>query len=225
MHEELAQANLWTGIAFEVVALALIPVVLVRRKEPASTIAWILALVFLPAVGAFLFIAFGRERIRWPAKRKQALDAIVRADVADQAPLMAGGPGAEAPLVFSGPTATALELSLFKVGAYLTHGRPSSSNTAIPLFGGNDAYDAIGAAIDGAKHHVHAEYYLVRNDATGAWFKERLIAAAARGVEVRLLCDAYGCFPLPASFYRALRKAGVRVGTFLPMRSLLLQPR
>jgi len=27
-----------------------------------------------------------------------------------------------------------------------------------------------------AKHHVHAQYYLIRNDATGHWFKERLAA-------------------------------------------------
>ena len=65
---------------------------------------------------------------------------------------------------------------------------------------------------------------MIRNDATGEWFKERLIAAAKRGVEVRLLCDAYGCFAVHASYYRALKKAGVRVWTFLPMRSLLLQP-
>ncbi len=92
------------------------------------------------------------------------------------------------------------------------------------LFGGNDTYDALGVAIDGARHHVHAEYYLIRNDATGDWFRDRLVAAAQRGVEVRLLCDGYGCFALHNSYRRALEKAGVRVATFLPMRSVLLQP-
>ncbi len=234
---DAATVNLWTGIAFELVALVLIPVVLVRRKEPASTIAWILALVFLPAIGAFLFIAFGRDRIRWPARRKQELDALVRAAVAEEAPgvvsqaslpRLAGAsdtpPTAESGLMLLTAGLTPLELSLFKVGAYLTHGRPTSGNAVRVLFGGNDAYEAIGAAIDQAEHHVHAEYYLIRNDATGDWFKERLIAAAKRGVEVRLLCDGYGCWAVHNSYFRALKAAGVRVGTFLPMRSLLLQP-
>src|SRR5258708_34647259 len=70
------------GLMTEIFALSLIPVVLMRRKEPSSTLAWILALVFLPALGALLFLLFGRDRVRWPAQRKRELDAFVRADVA-----------------------------------------------------------------------------------------------------------------------------------------------
>ena len=61
-------------------------------------------------------------------------------------------------------------------------------------------------------------------DATGAWFRDRLVAAAKRGVTVRLLMDGYGCFALGPSWRRPLRKAGVSVAEFLPMRSALLQP-
>jgi cardiolipin synthase A/B len=229
--------HLWIGLFFEVIAFALIPVVLLRRKEPGSTIAWILTLIFLPAVGAFLFVAFGSERVRVPARRKREHDAIVRAELLAHTPGVVAAPDDSAPVLAFAPSddplalgsvapsdATELELSLFKVGAHLTHGRPTSGNKILPLFGGNDAYAALGAAIDAAVHHVHCEYYLIRNDATGEWFKERLIAAAARGVEVRLLCDGYGCFAVHASYFRALKKAGVKLGTFLPMRSVLLQP-
>jgi cardiolipin synthase len=208
------------GVVFEVIAFALIPFVLVRRKEPSSTIAWILALVFLPALGAILFVAFGRDRVRLPARRKRELDALVLAELAAHAPSVVAAPG-EALLA---PGLTDLELALFRVAAQLTQGRPSGGNAVTPLFGGNDAYAAMGLAIDAARHHVHAEFYLIRNDATGEWFKERLLAAAARGVEVRLLCDAFGCFALRSRYLRELRKGGVRVATFLPMHSLLLQP-
>src|SRR5882672_1530215 len=68
----------WLGAFFGGVALALIPVVLLRRKEPSSTIAWILTLLFVPAVGAVLFLLFGRDRVRWPARRKRQADALVR---------------------------------------------------------------------------------------------------------------------------------------------------
>jgi cardiolipin synthase len=208
------------GVGLEVVSFTLIPVVLVRRKEPASTLAWILTLVFLPAIGPLLFMMFGRDRVRWSARRKREMDALVRAEVATHAPQMIAGAGDSIPV----PQVTDLEIALFKVGARLTHGRPSHGNAVTPLFGGNDTYDAMGAAIDAAKHHVHAQYYLIRNDATGAWFKERLIAAAKRGVEVRLLCDGYGCLTLARSYLRDLRKAGARFAWFLPARSLLLQP-
>jgi cardiolipin synthase len=210
------------GLFFWVVALALVPLVLVRRKEPSSTIAWILTLVFLPPVGAILFLLFGRDRVRWPAKRKRALDALVRAQVAE-ARDETGEPDRSSQLpVLDG--ASSLERALFRLGARLTHLRATYGNRVEVLSDGNATFDAIGAAIDAARHHVHAQYYLIRNDATGRWFRDRLVAAAKRGVTVRLLLDGYGCLAVGRAWRRPLRKAGARVADFLPMRSVLLQP-
>ena len=215
---DLPLAVRWVSVFFWVVALALIPFVLVRRKEPSATIAWILTLVFIPAVGAILFLLFGRDRIRLPAKRKRERDAVVRAQVAASLE--------EAPERDSSLTTpeSPLERALFRVGARLTHLRATSGNLVEVLTEGAAMYDALGASIDAARNHVHAQYYLIRNDATGLWFRDRLVAAARRGVTVRLLMDGYGCFALGSAWRRPLHKAGVLVGEFLPMRSLLLQP-
>ncbi len=208
------------GIFFWVVALALVPLVLVRRKEPSSTIAWILTLVFLPAVGTVLFLLFGRDRVRWPAKRKRELDALVRAQLEEaRAGMNDADRSSRAPEL-----ASPLERALFEVSAALTHRRATRGNKVDVLTDGGATYDAIGAAIDGARHHVHAQYYLIRDDATGRWFRDRLVAAAQRGVAVRLLLDGFGCFALGSAWRRPLRQAGVKVGEFLPMRSVLLQP-
>jgi cardiolipin synthase len=219
LHVGLPHAVRIVGLFFWGVALALVPFVLVRRKEPSATIAWILTLVFLPALGAVLFLLFGRDRVRWPAKRKRALDAIVRAQVAASRDEDRGADGT--PEI---PLDSPLERSLFRIGARLTHLRATSGNHVDVLVDGNAMYDCLGAAIDGARHHVHAEFYLIRNDATGRWFRDRLVEAAKRGVTVRLLIDGFGCFPLGAAWRHPLRKAGASVGEFLPMRSVLLQP-
>jgi cardiolipin synthase len=207
------------SVFFWVVALALIPLVLVRRKEPSSTFAWILALVFLPPLASVLFLLFGRDRVRWPARRKRQLDAVVRARVAvvrDEAP--------EADSEAPAPSESAFERALFRVGGRLTHQHATHGNKVDVLCDGGAVYEAIGAAIDGARHHVHAQYYLIRNDATGRWFRDRLVAAAKRGVTVRLLLDGFGCLAVGRAWRRPIEKAGGRVGEFLPMRSVLLQP-
>jgi cardiolipin synthase len=212
------QVLAWLGAFFGGAALALIPVVLVRRKEPSSTIAWILTLLFLPAVGAILFLFFGRDRVRWPAKRKRQADALVHSSLVART----GHLSRAESLPPSG--ISDLERQIFQVGALLT-GTPASSGNRVDVYRkGQDVYDALGAAIDQAKHHVHAQFYLIRNDAIGAWFRDKLVAAALRGVHVRLLCDAYGCLAIGPPWRRPLRRAGARVGIFLPMRSLLLQP-
>jgi cardiolipin synthase len=207
------------SLFFWAVALALVPFVLVRRKEPSATVAWILTLLFLPPLGATLFLLFGRDRVRLPARRKRELDAIVRAQVAaslDEIP--------EGDRTSQIPVESPLERALFRVGARLTNLRATSGNRVDVLIDGNAMYECLGAAIDAARHHVHAQYYLIRNDATGSWFRDRLIAAAQRGVHVRLLIDGFGCFALGPAWRRPLRRAGVRIGEFLPMRSVLLQP-
>src|SRR5258708_2538392 len=58
-NELLEWAARGAGVLIIVIQVALIPLVLMRRKEASSTIAWILTLVFLPLVGAFLFLLFG----------------------------------------------------------------------------------------------------------------------------------------------------------------------
>ncbi len=208
-------------IFFLGVALALIPLVLIRRKEPSSTIAWILTLAFLPALGALLFLMFGRDRVRMPAKRKRELDAIVRAQVSaarDETP------EADRTSNLRIVTVSPLEQALFRIGQRLSHLRATDGNKVDVLVDGQTTYDVLGAAIDGARHHVHAQFYLIRNDATGAWFRDRLVAAAKRGVHVRLLIDGFGCFALGSSWKRPLLKAGGSIAEFLPMRSALFQP-
>jgi len=71
-------------------------------------------------------------------------------------------------------------------------------------------------ALQQAAHHIHLEFYIIRDDCTGCAFAEALLASAARGVEVSLLYDYIGCFDTPASYFRRLEKGGVRCLPFNP---------
>src|SRR5690242_1295961 len=101
------------GAVFAVVAIALIPVVVLRRKEPSSTIAWILTLIFLPVLGAVLFLLFGRDRVRWPAKRKRQADALMRSMLRERTHPVRDPSFADGQL-------TELEKQIFQVGSLLT---------------------------------------------------------------------------------------------------------
>jgi cardiolipin synthase len=209
------------GLVVEGVALLLIPLVLLRRREPGSTVAWILALVFLPGVGAALFLLFGRDRVRLPVRHKAASDKLVSSRRDPEKPLRLAPRARELALE---ALPSPIDRELFRVGAALAHAEPTTGNAAELLVDGDAAYDAIGRAIDAAEHHVHAEYYLVRRDATAAWFRDRLAATARRGVDVKLLLDGYGSLWVTRRWLRPLLEAGGKVAYFLPARLLLLQP-
>ncbi|MDD5657834.1 MAG: phospholipase D-like domain-containing protein, partial [Elusimicrobia bacterium] len=82
---------------------------------------------------------------------------------------------------------------------------------------GDDAFQAMLDAIASARSSVHLETYILRADATGEAFAERLIAKARQGISVRLIYDSFGCLDLDAAFLTRLRNAGVRLLEYHPV--------
>src|SRR5581483_841974 len=80
-------------------------------------------------------------------------------------------------------------------------------------------YPAKLDAIRNARHTIDLAYYVFRADETGRVFREALMGAVQRGVQVRVLLDAWGT-PGFAPFWRPVRKLGARVVHFLPVNPL-----
>src|SRR5579863_6007478 len=72
-HEVWHELGTFVGIVIGVLHIACIPLVLARRREPAVTLAWLLGLLLLPAVGVVLFWIFGRGAVRRAARPRQRL--------------------------------------------------------------------------------------------------------------------------------------------------------
>src|SRR3546814_18623470 len=64
------------------------------------------------------------------------------------------------------------------------------SNYIQMLAGGDQAYPAMIAAIDGARKTIGLQTYIFDDDPEGRKFVEALVRAEARGVEIRILIDA-----------------------------------
>jgi cardiolipin synthase len=103
-----------------------------------------------------------------------------------------------------------------------------------PILGGNRvrlftrgdaAFAAMGDAIDAAKSEVLVESYILKDDATGVRFAERLEAAAERGVSVKVLADFIGSWATRSRFWARMRRRGVEARLFNPLfPQLWLQP-
>lgn len=64
-----------------------------------------------------------------------------------------------------------------------------ASSGALPLVAGQDALGVRVALAERAQHTLDLQYYIVRDDATTRVLMARVLAAARRGVRVRLLVD------------------------------------
>ena len=92
----------------------------------------------------------------------------------------------------------------------------SADNRVHLLQDGPATFDAMIAAIDGATARVDFEGYIFRDDEVGRRFRDALIDAAMRGVQVRVLVDWVGRMGTPRAFFREMTRFGVQVQLFSP---------
>ncbi|HEU0012498.1 MAG TPA: phospholipase D-like domain-containing protein [Longimicrobium sp.] len=89
-------------------------------------------------------------------------------------------------------------------------------NTAHLLVDGSEAFPAWLDAIQSARHYVHLENYIIRDDRIGRRFREALCDRSRDGIRVRVLYDWIGCWATPRKFWRPFRDAGVDLRAFAP---------
>lgn len=97
----------------------------------------------------------------------------------------------------------------------------SDGNGVELFFDGDAAFQAIFRDLEEAERRIWFETYIYEDDRVGLAIRDRLVAAARRGVEVVLLFDQWGSMELPAGFFTPLLDAGARVYAFNPTGVLL----
>ncbi len=190
--------SLALSLAEVVWALGAAVYIVLQRRSPVATMAWALVLALMPVVGLPVYILFGPRRIARKRKRSKLARDILRG-----APVARDVCACEA----------AIQHPFARVGMALGEPPPLLADVTL-LDSGAAAYDAILEAIRGARHHVHLEYFIFEPGKTAERFREALIDARSRGVEVRLLVDRVGSFALSRSFLRPLREAGAKLCFF-----------
>jgi cardiolipin synthase len=91
-----------------------------------------------------------------------------------------------------------------------SHGFPYSQVEEVEVAGnrlqlysfGQDLYDAMLAAIDGARETIFLESFIWKGDALGQRFKDHLARKAAEGVRVYVIFDRFGNLVVPREFKR-----------------------
>ncbi len=167
---------------------------LYRRRTPASIVAWLLSIIFLPYIAIPLYFIFGSR------KRKHHKKSFIVMNT-DNRPMCR----------YSSPIDAVLR----------NDGIPSAScRNSMKLYtDGVQAYKTIVDAIENAKQNIYiCTYILDYDEATRKIFK-LLVRKAREGVDVKILLDAVGSYKLYLNRLRIniLRRAGVEVHFFMPL--------
>uniref|UniRef100_UPI004056FDDA cardiolipin synthase n=1 Tax=Alistipes sp. TaxID=1872444 RepID=UPI004056FDDA len=86
------------------------------------------------------------------------------------------------------------------------------------LNNGDQTYAALLSALQRAREQIHLEYYIFDDDRIGQAISQVLIRRARHGVKVRVIYDLVGSWMPAWGMLRSLRRAGVEVRYFRPLR-------
>ncbi|HOW62711.1 MAG TPA: cardiolipin synthase [Candidatus Contendobacter sp.] len=187
---------------------------ILERRSPAATLAWLLALLFMPYFGFLVYLLFGPQRLR----RRRRRYSRARARLIQSTHHL---PPGQAPPGF--PDA-GLERPLARLLERLGQGAPVPATGLTLLETGDDCFQALETAIAAATHHLHLEYYMWQPDRVGTRLRDLLVEKARAGVHVRLLLDSIGSDRISRRFLQPLREAGGMTAWFNPLHLRRLRP-
>lgn len=198
--------HFWTAVTvLEVVYVLLLSTwILLEKRSPAATLAWILGLMALPVAGFFIYFLIGPQRLRRRRLRRlRAQQAIARPER-----------GVEE-LALRDPGKARDAAGIARIGQATNRAVLSTATDVDLLVDGASTYAAILDAVRGATHHVHVLYYIFEPDRTGRQLRDALIERARAGVKVRVVVDAVGSVKaLRRRFFAPLAAAGGQIAYF-----------
>jgi cardiolipin synthase A/B len=180
-----------------VIAYILTSHLLKQRRHPASAIAWMLFILFLPYLALPLFLSFGARKLR-----------------------QAGG---LTPRVIN----TKLPQSAWAIATIDALGlEPEAHYSHLKIHSdGPSAKRALFEIIGKAQCSIELCTYLLSRDRFGAEVIELLCSKASSGIKVRILLDGFSQIIWLRSDLRKLRASGATCITFAPPISALLKGR
>jgi cardiolipin synthase A/B len=190
-----------------VLLVVLVPTVLLTKKRwPASTVAWLMAIVMLPIIGGLLFLVFGIDRVQPRVRRRRAVTEGFTPSL----------PQLAAHHVQSLERLNPMQSQLLRLAQKVAGTKGTVGNRVELYHDTHVAFAAIEAAIEAAEHSIHLEYYIWQPDRIGTRLRDLLIEKARSGVAVRFLYDALGSVRLTKAFFQPMREAGIHLASFVP---------
>lgn len=182
-------------------------------SKPERIWTWIFVIVFIPFIGAILYLAFGVN-----LRRQKIFDLKKEIDYA-QFERFVNKYSAEAEQnILKRHDVTATYLHLIRLLTRVNSAILTFNNKLQILNDGPDTFDAIFEACEQAEKYIHLQYYIFIDgelvDRFAALFEKKI----KQGVEVRIIYDALGSWDLSNKMIEKFREIGVLIFPFMPVR-------
>lgn len=191
-------------ILYLLTVVSIVVVVISENRNPIKTLAWILAVVFLPVVGIIWYAIFGQDTTKKYVISKRMYSKLKKRPL----------DGVETDTEQTFPEGKANLVHLLQNLDYT----PLLGGNHVQLFTtGEEKFKSLFEDIEKARKHIHIEYYVLLDDEIGRKLQKALIRKAKEGVEIRIIYDSFGSRAAKRSFFEEFRKAGIETEPFLKL--------
>lgn len=191
--------------------LIAIAIIFLERKNPSSTLAWVLVLFFLPLLGAILYFLLSQN---FASKKLFELTEYEKEMVED--PLNEQIEEMESGNFKFNNQAEADWRDMIRMHQVFSKAYLTQDNKVEMLTDGKHMFDSLINDIMEAREYINIQYFIVKNDNTGRALIDALTAKAKQGIEVRFLVDAMGSRQINEKIMKDFIRAGGRFSTFFP---------
>ncbi len=192
-------------VLYLLTVLSIVVVVISENRNPIKTVAWILAVVFLPFIGIIWYAIFGQDTTKKYVISKRMYSKLKRRPLDEM----------ETPVEVIVPEEHENLVGLLKNMDY----NPLLGGNDVRLFtSGEEKFSNLFEDIKSAKEHIHIEYYVFLDDEIGQKLQKAIIEKAKDGIEVRIIYDSFGSRKVKKEFLEEYRMAGVETEPFLKLK-------
>ncbi|NLT95031.1 MAG: cardiolipin synthase [Clostridia bacterium] len=187
-------------------------VIFFENEDPSKTLAWLLVLVLLPVLGFILYLLVGRKFRKIRRYQKKGLSIFKEFSKIEKGSEQFFKQGQDYINKHFPQKRKLIDLMVNSAFSPYT-----INNKTQVLNNGEKTFQSFFEAIEKATHHIHLEFYIVKDDHIGTKMQELLIKKARQGVKVRLIYDGYGSLKLGKDFIKKLKENGVQTASFSPL--------
>ncbi|WP_191858983.1 cardiolipin synthase [Hanstruepera ponticola] len=209
---EYIKEHIWSlllGLNYILVIFA-IAIILFKNINPTKTITYILVLVMFPFVGLLVYYFFGQEyRKSKIFNRKNVLNKSIVKKISEDFTLNSKELEEFDDLLDE-------KMKLVHLLYNSEHTPLTRYNEVALLKNGKTKFKLLFEDLKKAKHHIHLEYYILKDDNIGTQLIDIICERARNGVSVKVSVDDVGS-KISNKAKRKMKESGVECNAFMPV--------
>ena len=191
-----------------VLAISAVITILFKKINPTKTLSYIIVLLVFPFVGLIVYYLFGQEyRKSKIFNRKHVLNQSVVKQIQNELEL-------DTKTIESVDELLEEKSKLIRLLYNSEKSKLTVKNEIKLIKNGDKKMQLLLDDLKKAKHHIHIEYFIVKDDSIGTKFLEIICNKANEGVKVKMVIDDVGS-SISSKMKRNLKESGVELYKFI----------